>query len=145
MRTACHRAHARSDLTRGFQKRPDPRERVFFLGDRLTLNVLPLRADLDAVAYESEVVFFLARLYRGQTTNLRTVGEPGARLGRSWPRPGPSDGDHCDRERFRATNTVNGLPLRQVLIADTCQPRGNSQVRLAAQLCWAWKSASPLL
>mgnify|MGYP003296693741 CR=1 FL=1 len=25
---------------------------------------------------------------------------------------GASDGDHCDRERLRATNTVSGLPLR---------------------------------
>ena len=41
------------DLTRGFQKRPDPRERIFFLGDRLTLNVLPQTADLNAVTYES--------------------------------------------------------------------------------------------
>jgi hypothetical protein len=43
------------DNSRGFyQMRPEPRERVFFLGDRLTLNVLPLDADLSSVVYDSE-------------------------------------------------------------------------------------------
>jgi hypothetical protein len=52
------------------QERVEPSEQVLELRE----GVQRFKVDLRAVAYESEVVFFLARLYRGQTTNLRTVG-----------------------------------------------------------------------
>ena len=74
---------------------------------------------------------------------------PGARLGRSNPRPGPSDGAHCERERLARTNAVSGLPLRIWPITATCQfpsrlraspssGEGMSQVAWKTQLCLAW-------
>mgnify|MGYP007059382383 FL=1 len=48
-----------------------------------------LKLDLRAVVYDGEVQFFIARLYRGQTTNLRT---PGGGLATVFPGPEPSAG-----------------------------------------------------
>ena len=73
--------------------------------------------------------------------------------------PGPSDGDHCERDRLFCTNTVSGCPLRIVPMPDSCQPSSSAPatpVRLArerqrptitfiTQLCGASKSDGPLL
>lgn len=43
------------DNLRGqFVRRPEERERIFFLGDRLTVNILPPDTDVAAVVYESD-------------------------------------------------------------------------------------------
>ena len=68
------------------------------------------------------------------------------------------DGDHCDRDQLPCTNTVNGCPLRMVLMPEICQPsrmaraapvidraNGTSQVAFSTQLCVASQSAGPLL
>ena len=48
--------------------------------------------------------------------------KPGARLARSWPRPGPNEGDHPERERLPLTKTVRGPPLRRLEMPANCQP-----------------------
>ena len=70
---------------------------------------------------------------------------PGAKLGRSSPRPGPIEGDQRERERLAPTKSVSGLPLRYCPIAATCQPdhtpfaaSGRSQMRFTTRLCFAW-------
>ncbi len=43
------------DIANGrFVRKPDKRERIVCLGDRLTINVLPPEADLDAAKYATD-------------------------------------------------------------------------------------------
>lgn len=39
------------DTVRGFVRKPEKRERILSLADRLTINILPPEADLDVVKY----------------------------------------------------------------------------------------------
>ncbi len=58
-----------------------------------------------------------------------SVVRPGARLGRSRPCPGPSDGDQRERERLAWTNTVSGGPLRIRPIPASCQSAKSARAR----------------
>ena len=39
------------DQVKGFTKKPEKRERIFYLGNRLTINIIPAEVDLDKIKY----------------------------------------------------------------------------------------------